>query len=330
MAEWTQESILGVARNFMEARILLSAAELDLFGLLAGDALSAEAVAGRLGGDLRATTTLLDAVVAMGLLSKADGCYSTPPEIAAMLTAEGERTVLPMVLHAAGLWHRWAKLTDLVRGPDAQDAPGVFATADAQMRAFIGAMHVVGGALAPGIAAQVGVGGATRLLDVGGASGTYTIAFLNAAPGLRATLFDRPQVVAMAEERLRAEGMLDRVTIAPGDFYADPLPPGHDLVFLSAIIHQNSREQNVALYRKCFAATAPGGRIVVRDHVMSPDHTQPKAGALFAVNMLVGTPGGGTFTFDEIREDLEAAGYTRVKLLQPDERMNGLVEAWRE
>jgi predicted O-methyltransferase YrrM len=329
MSDWTQETVLGTARNFMEPRVLLTAAELDLFGLLAGNPLTAEEVAGRLSADLRGTTVLLDAAAAMGLLSKADGRYSAPAEIIALLTADGERTVLPMVLHAAGLWRRWSRLTEVVLGPNASGPVGPFASEDAQTRAFIGAMHVVGAALAPAVVARIGVGRARRLLDVGGASGTYTIAFLRASPDLRATLFDRPQVVGMAEERLRAEGLLDRVTIVPGDFYSDPLPGGHDLVLLSAIVHQNSREQNVALFRSCLQATTPGGRIVVRDHVMSPDRTRPKSGALFAVNMLVGTEGGGTYTFDELRDDLEAAGYVRVRLMEPDERMNGLVEAFR-
>ena len=80
---------------------------------------------------------------------------------------------------------------------------------------------------------------------------------------------------------------------------------------LSAIIHQNSFEQNVELYRKIYRALQPGGRIVIRDHVMSSDHTQPASGALFAVNMLVGTREGRTYSFEEIKASLESAGFTK-------------------
>jgi hypothetical protein len=73
----------------------------------------------------------------------------------------------------------------------------------------------------------------------------------------------------------------------------------------------------------------PGGRLVIRDHVMSPDRIRPASGALFAVNMLVGTPGGGTYTFDEIRASLESAGFIRIKLVQEGEYMNGLVEGFK-
>jgi hypothetical protein len=90
-----------------------------------------------------------------------------------------------------------------------------------------------------------------------------------------------------------------------------------------------SARQNVELYRKVHGALEPGGRLVIRDHVMSDDHTQPRRGAVFAVNMLVGTAGGGTYSFAEIRAGLEDAGFTTVRLLRNDERMTGLVEAFR-
>jgi len=120
----------------------------------------------------------------------------------------------------------------------------------------------------------------------------------------------------------------ERITFVAGDFYADELPIGHDLALLSAIIHQNSPEQNIELYRKVGRALEPGGRLVIRDHVMNPEPTEPARGTLFAINMLVVTAGGSTYSFDEIRQGLEAAGFTRVKLLQNGERMDGLVEAF--
>jgi len=121
----------------------------------------------------------------------------------------------------------------------------------------------------------------------------------------------------------------DRVTFAAGDFYRDELPPGHDLALLSAIIHQNSPEQNVELYRKAWRALVPGGRLLIRDHVMNEDHTGPAAGTLFAVNMLIGTLGGGTYSYAEIKATLEAAGFARSALIQPDEKMTGLIEAFK-
>ena len=163
------------------------------------------------------------------------------------------------------------------------------------------------------------------LLDVGGASGTWTAAFLAACPGSSAILFDLPEVIPLARTRVAELGVADRVRLAAGDFLKDPLPAGADLAWVSAIIHQNSREQNRALFASVLRALVPGGRIAIRDTIMDPSRTSPVAGALFAVNMLVGTEGGGTYTFDEVREDLEAAGFTDVALLRREPAMNSLV-----
>jgi len=131
----------------------------------------------------------------------------------------------------------------------------------------------------------------------------------------------------MARRRLADAGLLGRVRLAAGNFYRDELPAGHDLALLSAIIHQGSPQDNRELFRKVFRALVPGGRIVIRDHIMDPDRTQPRDGAVFAVNMLVNTKGGSTYTFGEVRDWLEAAGFAGVRLLQKGHRMDGLVEA---
>ncbi len=105
------------------------------------------------------------------------------------------------------------------------------------------------------------------------------------------------------------------------------MPAGADLVWVSAIVHQNSRQQNRALFAEVIRALQAGGRIAIRDIVMAPSHTAPAAGALFAVNMLVSTGGGGTFTFQELREDLEHVGFVGVQWLHRDEGMNSIVLA---
>ncbi len=318
--EWSQETLLGMGRAFMESRVLLTGAELDLFTLAAAKPLSAEQMAGRIGADLRALTIVLDALAAMGLLIKENDTYQTEPSAARMLSADSPASILPMIRHSSDLWDRWGQLTHRVAGPREKEK---------SMRAFIGAMHVVGHTLAPRIVSLVGISDARRLLDVGGATGTYTIAFLEAEPRMRATLFDLPPVIEMARERVGVAGMLDRVTLVAGDYRKDPLPAGHDLAFVSAIIHQNSPAENVMMFQKIFNAIEPGGRIVVRDHILSPDRTHPRSGALFAVNMLVGTEGGNSYTETEIRDALEQAGFTGVRIIHPDTRMDGLMEGFR-
>jgi predicted O-methyltransferase YrrM len=324
----TQEELMDQVRGFMESRIVLSGAELGVFDLLAGDRLSAPQVCTALGGDLRAVTILLDALAAIGLLEKSGPTYSTRPDAAELLCAGSSETVAPIVLHYANMWRRWSRLTDIVRGA-ASEEPQVATRTPEQLRAFIEGMHVLARRRAPAVVAQVAATGARSLLDVGGASGTYTIAFLRAHPEMRATIFDLPNVIEMARERLACEGLLERVALVAGDYLVGPMPAGHDLALLSAIIHQNSPAENVALYRNCHDAMVPGGRIIVRDHLMSADRTSPRFGTIFAVNMLCGTSGGNSYTFDEIAAGLTEAGFVRPRVLCEDTIMDGLVEAIR-
>jgi SAM-dependent methyltransferase len=323
------EEILELARDFMACRILLSGAELDLFTLLTPAPLSGQETADRIAADLRALTILLDALSAMGLLVKRGDTYQCPPPVSASLSAEAPDSVLAMVLHMAHVWERWSSLTGIVRGSSAPPKPITSSQGPEDLRAFIGAMHAIAKPLAPRIVATIHPDGSRALLDVGGGPGTYTSAFLQAVPEMKATLFDRPEVIEMARHRLAEEGVLDRVTLVPGDFYRDELPKDNDLVFLSAIIHQNSPEQNLDLFSKAFRCLDPGGRIVIRDHVMETDRTRPRPGAIFAVNMLASTTGGNTYTYDEIETGLTDAGFVRLRLLKRDEQMDGLVEAFK-
>ena len=321
------EEVLRLSQNFMESRILLSGAELNLFTILNPTPLSAREVASRIGADLRALTILLNALSAMGLLVKKSKTYQCANSVSPFLSEEAPNSVLPMVLHADHLWQRWSGLTDVVRSTIVSKGAVKPSRSPEELCAFIGAMHIIAAPRADEIVAATNPGSSKTLLDVGGASGTYTIAFLKVVPEMKATLFDKPEVVEMARERLSKAGMLDRVTLVPGDFYQHEFPYGHDLAFVSAIIHQNSPEQNLDLFIKVFRSLNRGGRILIRDHVMEPDRIHPKDGAIFAVNMLLGTPGGSTYTYEEIKTGLSQAGFTGIHLLKKGEHMDALVEA---
>lgn len=326
---FTPETVLAMSRAFMESRILLTGAELDIFTTLSEHPLSALETAQKTGYHLRPLTILLDALTAMGLIAKENDRYRTEPSLAPLLSSSSPKSVLPMIRHAASIWKNWSNLSEIVRETGGPAQPSATLEDEDAQRAFIGAMHVVGAPQAAGVVAAIDSSGARAVIDVGGGSGTYTLAFLEANPNLRATLFDKPFVVELARTRFQAAGVLDRVALAPGDFYQDELPLGHDLAFVSAIIHMNSPEQNLDLYKKVYAALDPGGRIVIRDHVMNPDRTAPKAGAIFAVNMLCATPGGGTYTYEDIRTGLLQAGFTAIRLIQEGGPMTGLVEGFK-
>ena len=319
-------TVLEDVRGFFKSRVILTAAELDLFTRLKKGQTTADDLAKELRCDQRSLTRLLDCLVALKLLSKQDSVYQTS-ERGVLLSAEHPETELPMVLHLSGLWETWSGLTEtLMTGENPRRKPVARRGKDS-LKDFIGAMHVVGRSLSNEIAEFYDLSGFNRLLDIGGATGTYTIAFLEKNPEMTAVLFDLPDVIPWAEERLGIEGLLGRVELVAGDFYHDELPKGCDLALLSAIIHQNSPQENLDLYRKIHRALVPGGKLLIRDHVMDPGRTYPPQGTLFAINMLVNTRGGDTYTFDEIEEALENVGFAQVELVRKGERMDCLVEA---
>jgi predicted O-methyltransferase YrrM len=324
------ETILELSRKFMESRIFLTAAELDIFNLLIKHPMSAQEIADKIQVTLRGITILLNALVPMGLLEKRDEKYYCPTEAAKLLSKDSSTSIMPMVMLTVGAWKRWSDLTEIVRFGSQRTRPFLFDSNEREQKAFIESMHVIANRLAPKIVAAIKPVAAKKLLDIGGASGSYTQAFLETYPDMKATLFDLPAVIKIAQIRLADTDLINRIIFVAGNFYKDELPTGHDLALLSAIIHQNSPEQNIELFRKIYRALQPGGRLVIRDHIMSPDHTQPTSGAFFAVNMLLATRGGSTYSFEEIKEALESAGFTNINLIQPDEQMDGLVEGFKQ
>ncbi|MCA1959221.1 MAG: acetylserotonin O-methyltransferase [Desulfomonile sp.] len=323
---WTRETILELCGAFLKPRIVITAAQLNLFAELDGRSRTVEDLCAEHGWSPRGLRILLDALTAMGLVVKGpDGAYTLEASLSGMLIPDGDASVLPMVLHRGSMWKIWSNLTEIVATGNNPNLKDRDARSDDEIDAFIGAMHVVGRALADTIAASVDLSPFRRMLDVGGGSGTYVMAFLKRAPQLTATIFDLPKVVEIARRRITDAGLINRVTLAAGDYNTDPLPPGHDLVLLSAIIHINSREGNQALFRKVYDCLEPGGAILIRDHLMDPTRTRPVDGAIFAVNMLVATRGGNTYTLEETTADLESAGFHDVRLVREGERMDHLL-----
>lgn len=321
-----KQDIMTVARAFMRARIILTAAELDLFTLIQDSLTSAEEIAKKFGFSPKGVERVLDCLVTFGLLRKDGNAYSLTGE-GASYSSKHPASGLPMLLHMNHLWESWSDLTEIVKKGQGSTSNPSGPPDMEERRAFIGAMHVVGRNLSEEIAGSLDLNGYRKLLDIGGGSGTYSIAFLRRFPQLKAVLFDLQNVIPMARERFSSEGLLDRVELVAGDFYADGLPAGCDLALLSAIIHQNSGGQNLELFRKVRQSLDPGGMLLVRDHIMNEQRTWPPEGALFAINMLVNTAGGDTYTFLEVAQGLKEAGFTDIRLLRSGERMDCVVAA---
>lgn len=215
--------------------------------------------------------------------------------------------------HTVNLWDTWSTMTEAVRkGTTVLMREPVNERQSQWLESFIAAMHMRGKEQAKKVATAVDLTNVSKVLDVGGGSGILSFGFVNAKKGLKATVFDLPNVINLTKKYIEGEGFTGQVDTVTGDYLKDKLGSGYDLVLLSAIIHSNSPEENKLLFSKCVKALNPGGQVVVLDHVMSEDRTEPLTGALFALNMLVGTPEGDTYTEAEIKSWMKEAGLSDI------------------
>jgi ubiquinone/menaquinone biosynthesis C-methylase UbiE len=299
-------------RGFQESRVILTALELDLFTAIQSGATAAQAAA-TAGTEARATEMLLHALASLDLVRKEGAVFHNAPVAARFLTAGSPDSARMAMLHTARLWHRWSGLTECVRTGTtvADDERSMEST-----EAFIAAMHNNARQRAAQLAGCL-VGsaapGASRMLDVGGGSGAYAIAFAQANPQLHVEVFDQPAVLAIAERHIRQAGLEERISTRVGDLRTDEFGGGYDLVLISAICHMLPEEENRDLLARSFRALAEGGRVVIQDFLLRPDKTGPRAGALFSLNMLVNTRGGASYSEDEYSVWLREAGFAEVR-----------------
>jgi predicted O-methyltransferase YrrM len=302
------ESLDAALRAFQESRTLLTAIELDVFTAIGGGA-RAEEVASNIGADSRATQMLLNALVALGALSKRGGVYSNTPAAAAHFAGAGRLALM----HNVHLWDRWSRLTECVRRGTAVDLVDMEKRSEEWIAAFIAAMQRNSQEGAPAVAGAVDTSNVRRMLDVGGGSGAYSIALARANPQLHAVIFDLKPVLAIAQTHIDRAGLAARITTQAGDLRTDAYGEDFDLVFISSICHMLSPAENIEMFRKALAALNPGGRIVMRDFILEDDKTAPRQAALFALNMLVGTREGSSYSRSEYKNWLEQAGFTDVR-----------------
>jgi predicted O-methyltransferase YrrM len=256
---------------------------------------------------------LMNALVSLGMLEKRGGVFRNSEEAARWFVKSSPDDHRMSVMHIVNLWQRWSALTACVRAGTAVEPAEAGGRSADSTEAFIAAMHANASGRAPAVVRAVGASGVRRMLDIGGGSGAYSIAFAQANPELRADILDLPEVVPIARRHIEAAGVSDRVAALEGDLSAGLPAGGYDLVFISAICHMLAPEENRELLERSFAALAPGGRAVVQDFLLDPDRTGPRFSTLFALNMLVATLRGNSYTEEEYAGWLRAAGFKDIR-----------------
>lgn len=306
---FTPEQIRSLATSFQQSRVLLTAVELDLFTQLGKQLLTSSEAAKKLGSDERATDRLMNALTALGFLRKIHGkFYNT--ETAANYLVRGSSEFMGNLFHTNNMWNFWSTLTGAVK-----KGTSVYSFEDSGsgwLEDFIDAMHYRAEREAKIISLMIDFSGVKKMLDVGGGSGAFSFEFVNKNPGMSGVVFDLPEVIKLTKRYTQKYSLEEKIDYIEGDYLQDDFGSGYDLILLSQIVHINNYEQNKLLIKKCSDALNSGGQIIIKDFVMNEDRTSPAIGALFALNMLVATECGDTFTEKEMREWFENAGIKKI------------------
>jgi SAM-dependent methyltransferase/predicted transcriptional regulator len=304
-------TIREFASSFQKSRILLSGFELDIFTNIEESGITSNQISHNLNLDEHACERLMNALVSLGFLKKQNQLFFNTAESFAFLSKKSP-DYLGGLMHSNHLWNTWSNLTKVVRTGVSAHPDEINLRGEDWLTPFINAMHDRAKKQAPQQLASIDLSGIKSILDIGGGSGSYSMEFASRKPGIEATVFDLPNVVPITKTFLEKEGFSDKVKTYAGDYTTDDLPGGFDMVFLSAIIHSNSLKVNRDLIKKCFGSLNRNGQIVIQDWIMNNDRTQPTSGAVFAINMLVGTESGDCYTEQEIIEMLRAAGFKDI------------------
>jgi len=161
--------------------------------------------------------------------------------------------------------------------------------------------------IAPVLAQKVHLSDAKVLLDIGGGTGLYSIAFLQRFPNLRAIIYDRPAVLKVAAEFAERYGVADRLKCVAGDMFVDPFPADCDVHLLSNVLHDWDVTEARRLVGISAAALPPGGRLLVHDAFLYDDHSGPLYPALFSVALMILTE-GRNYSAAEYKAWMAAAG----------------------
>lgn len=309
------DELNALLRGFQPSRAVLTAVELDLFTAV-GDGASGAEVAARLKTALRATEALLNALVALGLLEKQDGRFRNGDWAATFLCAGAAHDSRAALMHTVHLWPRWSTLTACVREGTAVAVEEMAERGREWTEAFIAAMHKYATARAQPVVSSLDLTGVKEVLDLGGGSGAYAMAFARARPELEVTVFDLPTVTPLTRRYVAEGGVEDRIHTRDGDLRADSYGSGYDLVFVSAICHMNGPDENLAMLRKVKDALNPGARVAIQDFILNEQKTTPTVAALFALNMLVGTHRGSAYSDAEYAAWLAEAGFVDVRKVE--------------
>ncbi|GHU05905.1 SAM-dependent methyltransferase [Alphaproteobacteria bacterium] len=315
--EWTAPELLGLSGAYWEGAALQAAVRLDLFSALAKEdrPLDASFLAGRLACDERALGMLLTALTALGFLEKTPTGFSAPPAVIRLLSRQSPDYQGFIITHHADIMPAWAELADAVRTGAPTRTSSSHTESEEEREAFLMGMFNVAKGQADAVAAALDLSGRSRLIDIGGGPGTYAVFFCQRNPNLKATIFDLPTTRRFAEGTVKRFDLESRIVFHAGDFLKDGLPKGHDVAWLSQVLHGENPEDAARLVKNAASCLVSGGLLCIQEFVLNDEGTGPAHASLFNLNMLVGTEGGQAYSKKELTTMLTEAGAGNIRTL---------------
>lgn len=309
--------LMGMAGGHAEARAIQTALKLGVFEALHPDERDLDDLAAAIHCERRATMLLANALAALGLLRKKAGRYGLSDAAHRFLLEESPEYLGGMILFDEALWSTWGRLDESIRSGHPARAPDMYQSHPEETGRFIRAMDSLVRARGDALwtAQKLDLSWARTVGDLGGGPGTYLIEFLRRWPHLRGILFDLPATLEVTRRIVNERGgsLSERLALHAMDYNRGEIPGPLDVIFMSNIIHSEDEAANAALVAKCFRTLAPGGLLVIKDHIMEGELTRPAAGAVFSLYLLL-TTHGRDYSFEETAEWLRGAGFTGVRL----------------
>jgi len=309
---WNPGTLLATSGQYWQGCALHAGVKLDLFSVLGADSMTAAQIADQAACAVRSLEMLLAALAAMGLILKSGNTFANTPFSRKFLDKNSDDYLGHIIQHHHHLMASWAQLPQAVRTDQPMRAR-ITGDDEGVRRSFLMGMFNMARLQAPRMAESIDLSRAEHLLDLGGGPGTYAIYFCLANPHLRATVFDLPGTRPFAEETIARFNLGERIEFAAGDFLKDDLRGEFDAVWMSHILHGEGPETCRRLIQKTAGVLKADGRIIIHDFVLDDTGDGPLFPALFALNMLLGTSAGQTYTHAQIADMLRAAGLQDVR-----------------
>lgn len=297
-------------------QVLSVAYEVGLFEALAAGPLTAAALAEQRGYNRRGTDVVLSMLAALELVRATPVGFELTTVARTYLVASSPFDWGPLLRSILGTVPQMHQ--DLVRvltGPETLSAPAqgwVAGQMSPELATLVTrVMHCHSLAAAISFARLPEVASVRRMLDVGGGSGVFSIAFAQHHHEARATVMELAAVCEVARSYIADGEVADRVDARAVDMFRDAWPDGYDAVLLSNVFHDWGVETNTQLARSAFSSLTPGGRILLHEMLVEEQGGSPTV-AGFSVRMLTSTQ-GKQYSLAELREILEAAGFRDVR-----------------